>query len=223
VLKCGAVLPTPAPKKNKKKVCTLLCGTSKVAKVGSRARVKSAKVQPQAASHKKVFARQKGLRSAGGPKLLKWGLSGRGSNLLKSDRPLTPSSRSRLGPRGGHGPFGKGNPFLRWFKSTSALLAPPLPPTPPSCKRAGLSPASPGADIIFTNISGGGRAQGARGGRARLCAARRAARAARAPRVPCSQSTVHSLRGYRTGFLPSRGKGCERAEKPMIDSPPVLV
>jgi len=25
----------------------------------------------------------------GGPKLLKWGLSGRGSNLLKSDRPLT--------------------------------------------------------------------------------------------------------------------------------------
>ena len=32
---------------------------------------------------------QKGLRSAGGPKLLKWGLSGRGSNLLKSGRPLT--------------------------------------------------------------------------------------------------------------------------------------
>ena len=28
-------------------------------------------------------------RSVGGPKLLKWGLSGRGSNLLKSDRPLT--------------------------------------------------------------------------------------------------------------------------------------
>ena len=32
---------------------------------------------------------QKGLRSAGGPKLLKWGLPGRGSNLLKSGRPLT--------------------------------------------------------------------------------------------------------------------------------------
>ena len=31
---------------------------------------------------------QKGLHSAGaGPKLLKWGLSGRGSNLLKSGRP----------------------------------------------------------------------------------------------------------------------------------------
>ena len=30
-----------------------------------------------------------GVRSVGGPKLLKWGLSGRGSNLLKSDRPLT--------------------------------------------------------------------------------------------------------------------------------------
>jgi hypothetical protein len=76
---------------------------SKVAKVGAaggpkllkwgrfrgRGRVKSAKVRPQAASHKKVFAPQKGLRSAGGPKLLKRGLSGRGSNLLKSDRPLT--------------------------------------------------------------------------------------------------------------------------------------
>ena len=33
---------------------------------------------------------QKGLSSAGGPKLLKWGLSGQGSNLLKSGRPLTP-------------------------------------------------------------------------------------------------------------------------------------
>ena len=31
---------------------------------------------------------QKGLRSAGGPKLLKWGLPGRGSNLLKSRRLL---------------------------------------------------------------------------------------------------------------------------------------
>jgi hypothetical protein len=30
-----------------------------------------------------------GFRSVGGPKLLKWGLSGRGSNLLKSDPPLT--------------------------------------------------------------------------------------------------------------------------------------
>ena len=30
-----------------------------------------------------------GLRSVGGPKLLKWGLSRRGSNLLKSDQPLT--------------------------------------------------------------------------------------------------------------------------------------
>ena len=32
---------------------------------------------------------QKGLRSVGGPKLLKSGLPGRGSNLLKSGRPLT--------------------------------------------------------------------------------------------------------------------------------------
>ena len=55
-----------------------------------RVRVKSAKVRPQVASHKKVFAPQKkGLRSAGGPKLLKWDLSGRGSNLLKSDPPLS--------------------------------------------------------------------------------------------------------------------------------------
>jgi outer membrane protein TolC len=38
-----------------------------------RARVKSAKVRPQAASHKKVFTPQKGLHSVGGPKLLKWG------------------------------------------------------------------------------------------------------------------------------------------------------
>jgi hypothetical protein len=40
---------------------------------------------------KKVFVlhTKKGLRSAGGLKLLKRGLSGRGSNLLKSDRPLT--------------------------------------------------------------------------------------------------------------------------------------
>ena len=29
------------------------------------------------------------FRSVGGPKLLKWGLSERGSNLLKSDRPFT--------------------------------------------------------------------------------------------------------------------------------------
>ena len=33
------------------------------------------------------------IRSVGGPKLLKWGLSGRGSNLLNwSDRPLTSST-----------------------------------------------------------------------------------------------------------------------------------
>ena len=40
------------------------------------------------------FTSQKGLRSAGGPKSLKWGLPGRGSNLLKikSRRPLTSST-----------------------------------------------------------------------------------------------------------------------------------
>ena len=40
---------------------------------------------------------KKGLRSAGGPKLLNWGLSGQGSNLLKSDRPLT-STTPRVSP-----------------------------------------------------------------------------------------------------------------------------
>ena len=40
-----------------------------------------------------------GLRSAGGPKLLKWGLPGRGSNLLKFGRPLTSTT-----PPGGRAP-----------------------------------------------------------------------------------------------------------------------
>ena len=63
--------PHPAPTGASAKRSSL-CGASKVAKVGSIwARVKcilvSAKVRPQAAaSHKKVFAPQKGLRSAGG-------------------------------------------------------------------------------------------------------------------------------------------------------------
>jgi hypothetical protein len=43
---------------------------------------------PNTASHKKVFAPQNKVFAVGGPKLLKWGLSGRGSNLLKSDPPL---------------------------------------------------------------------------------------------------------------------------------------
>ena len=64
VLKCGAA-PTPGPRTNgrlRKKVFDPRREQS-CAKVGA----------------------------AGGPKLLKWGLSasGRGSNLLKSDRPLT--------------------------------------------------------------------------------------------------------------------------------------
>ena len=38
--------------------------------------------------HKKVFTSQKGLRSTGGPDLLKWGLPpGEGSNLLKCVAP----------------------------------------------------------------------------------------------------------------------------------------
>ena len=41
-----------------------------------------------------------GLRSVGGPKLLIWGLFGRGANLLKSDRPLTSSTPGWEGPSG---------------------------------------------------------------------------------------------------------------------------
>jgi hypothetical protein len=76
---------------------------SKVAKVGAaggpkllkwgrlRARQGQICYSPTAGgiSRKGLRSTKKGLRSAGGPKLLKWGLSGRGSNLLKSDRPLT--------------------------------------------------------------------------------------------------------------------------------------
>ena len=50
---------TDEEQKKKKKKRSSLCGTSKVAKVRLRARVKSAKVRPQAASHKKVFALHK--------------------------------------------------------------------------------------------------------------------------------------------------------------------
>ena len=39
--------------------------------------------QVQAAIHKKVFASQKGLRSTGGPDLLKWGVPGGGIKSAK--------------------------------------------------------------------------------------------------------------------------------------------
>ena len=53
-----------------------------------------------------------------------------------------------------------GKSVFRWLKSTLHYL-PRLFPTPPSCKRAGLSPASPGSR---PNLSGGARAR--RGARA---------------------------------------------------------
>ena len=82
------------------KVCRAQMGT-KPAKVG-RLGPRCAKVRrgphpaPTGASAKRssIHAASKVAKvgAAGGPKLLKWGLSGRGSNLLKSDRPLTSSS-----------------------------------------------------------------------------------------------------------------------------------
>ena len=53
---------------------------------------------------------QKGLRSAGGPKLLKWGLPGRESNLLKSRRV---NIRSRV----------KGNVFITITTAARCVLA----------------------------------------------------------------------------------------------------
>jgi len=58
---------------------------AKVGRLQSLAVVNSAKVRRFCATKTPPPC----LRSVGGPKLLKWGLSGRGSNLLKSDRPLT--------------------------------------------------------------------------------------------------------------------------------------
>ena len=55
--------------------------------------VNSAKVRRFGATKTSPPPPPPGLRSAGGPKLLKWGLPGRGSNVLKSRRPLI-----RLGP-----------------------------------------------------------------------------------------------------------------------------
>ena len=58
-------------------------------------------------------------------------------------------------------PIWTGKSVFRWLKSTLHYL-PRLFPTPPSSKRAGLSPASPGSR---PNLSGGARAR--RGARAR--------------------------------------------------------
>ncbi len=69
----------------------------------------------------------------------------------------------RTAPHSAHGRFGPGNPFSAGLiKSTLHYLS-RLFPTPPSCKRAGISPASPGSR---PNLSGGGArvAGGAPGG-----------------------------------------------------------
>jgi hypothetical protein len=84
----------------------LQMGTTNLLKVG-RLGPRCAKVRraphpaPTGASAKRssIHAASKvaNVGAAGGPKLLKWGLSGRGSNLLKSDRPLpsrTPGHRA---------------------------------------------------------------------------------------------------------------------------------
>ena len=77
-----------------------------------------------------------------------------------------------------------------WFRST-LHYSPRLFPTPPSCKRVGPSPASPGADLILV----AGRAAGARG-----CARRR--------RVPIWVFSKNALMA-----------GWDRAEKPVIRRP----
>ena len=94
-------------------------------------------------------------------------------------------------------PIWTGKSVFRWLKSTLHYL-PRLFPTPPSCKRAGLSPASPGSR---SNLSCGARARG--GARAR----------------PVSRGAPRSHRGFSKtcfhGRLGARGKA--------HDSPPVLV
>ena len=79
--------PHPAPTGASAKRSSL-CGASKVAKVGSGRGSNLLKSDRRRRLAKRSSPPQKGLRSAGGPKLLKWGLSERGSNLLKSDHPL---------------------------------------------------------------------------------------------------------------------------------------
>ena len=90
-------------------------------------------------------------------------------------------------------PIWTGKSVFRWLKSTLHYLH-RLFPTPPSYKRAGLSPASPGSRH---NLSGG-------------ACARRGARAAgfARPRSPIGGSQKHA-------FM----EGWERAEKPMIRRP----
>ena len=90
-------------------------------------------------------------------------------------------------------PIWTGKSVFRWLKSTLHYL-PRLFLTPPSCKCAGLSPASPGSR---PNLSGGARAR--RGARAAGFARRR---------VPIEVSQKHA-------FM----EGWERAEKPMIRRP----
>ena len=69
-------------------------------------------------------------------------------------------------------PIWTGKSVFRGLKSTLHYL-PRLFPTPPSYKRAGLSPASPGSR---PNLSGGARARRARGARGRFRAAPRSHR-----------------------------------------------
>ena len=95
-------------------------------------------------------------------------------------------------------PIWTGKSVFRWLKSTLHYL-PRLFPTPPYCKRAGLSPASPGSSPNLSGGAGGARAAGRARGRFRA-----------APR---------SHRGFSKtcfhGRLGARGKA--------HDSPPVLV
>ena len=81
--------PQPAPTGASAKRSSL-CGASKFAKVGS-GRGSNLLNSPTAGgvSQKELRSTKRSSLSAGGPKLLKWDLPGRGSNLLKSGRPLT--------------------------------------------------------------------------------------------------------------------------------------
>jgi hypothetical protein len=90
-------------------------------------------------------------------------------------------------------PIWTGKSVFRWLKSTLHYL-PRLFPTPIFCKRAGLSPASPGAVLILV----AGRARG--GAFVPRCFARR--------RVPIGVSKKNALM-----------EGQERALKPMIRRP----
>ena len=74
-----------------------------------------------AAIHKKVFTSQKGLRSTGGPDLLKWGLPGGGIKSAK----VAPTPYVYFPPEGQVA--GKGGAPLGGGRRQRAVLAPSRP------------------------------------------------------------------------------------------------